>query len=243
MNETIILGDRFEGVLLETCLEKSASRPRVRPLEYFGIDTRVEFPRNLREENPIGTRFRADVKICQKSKNGEPFGKFYLASTDKSIYKLENFKPDQFVYATRLNSKSDRSYELRIEKQDNEQELSFQELRKNVYDSLVDIPNYNKLRQIKSIKRINIIREYAISRSNGNCEGCNSEAPFLKKNGQPYLEVHHMKELSKEGSDSPLNVSALCPNCHARITYGIDGKDFNNILINKIFEVEQKLNY
>jgi HNH endonuclease len=42
------------------------TRPRVRPLEYFPSWMRTEFPRDLREKHPIGTRFRADVTVKQK---------------------------------------------------------------------------------------------------------------------------------------------------------------------------------
>jgi hypothetical protein len=52
-------GDFFEGVLLETCRDFRVTRPRVRPMGALPQRLRVEFPRHLREEVPIGTRFRA----------------------------------------------------------------------------------------------------------------------------------------------------------------------------------------
>ena len=59
------VGDSYEGVLLETCRDenRSITRPRVRPLEYFSKSIRVEFPRHPREQHPIGTRFQADVTV------------------------------------------------------------------------------------------------------------------------------------------------------------------------------------
>jgi hypothetical protein len=64
-DENVTVGDIYEGVLLETCRDenRSITRPRVRPLEYFPKWMRVEFPRDLREKYPIGTRFRADVRL------------------------------------------------------------------------------------------------------------------------------------------------------------------------------------
>ena len=56
------VGDYFTGVLLETFKEAGISRPRVRPVEMFAEDVRVEFPRSIREDNPLGTKFRALVK-------------------------------------------------------------------------------------------------------------------------------------------------------------------------------------
>ena len=61
------VGDYFSGVLLETFKDAGISRPRVRPVEMFTKDIRVEFPRNIRADNPIGSRFRALVKVAQKT--------------------------------------------------------------------------------------------------------------------------------------------------------------------------------
>ena len=54
----------------------------------------------------------------------------------------------------------------------------------------------------------------ALYRANGNCQGCQRPAPFLKKDGNPYLEVHHIKFLARGGEDTIDNAIALCPNCH-----------------------------
>jgi 5-methylcytosine-specific restriction protein A len=62
-----------------------------------------------------------------------------------------------------------------------------------------------------------IIVQYALERANGICQLCDAPAPFNKKNGEPYLEVHHIQFLSEGGSDTIDNVAALCPNCHRKI--------------------------
>jgi len=54
-------------------------------------------------------------------------------------------------------------------------------------------------------------------RANGVCQLCRKEAPFKNKNGEPYLETHHIKPLSKAGADTIENTVALCPNCHRRM--------------------------
>lgn len=55
------------------------------------------------------------------------------------------------------------------------------------------------------------------SRAKGCCQLCNQPAPFVDKNGNPYLEVHHIVWLSRGGSDDISNTVALCPNCHAKM--------------------------
>ena len=41
-----------------------------------------------------------------------------------------------------------------------------------------------------------------------------NEAPFIKENGAPFLEIHHLKRLADGGSDTISNTVAICPNCH-----------------------------
>jgi len=58
-------------------------------------------------------------------------------------------------------------------------------------------------------------------RANGVCEQCKSPAPFVKKrDGKPYLEVHHKVRLSDDGEDTVENSIALCPNCHREQHFG-----------------------
>jgi 5-methylcytosine-specific restriction protein A len=58
-------------------------------------------------------------------------------------------------------------------------------------------------------------------RAKGKCEGCKTKAPFLRrKDGSPYLEVHHIKQLADDGEDTVKNAIALCPNCHREKHYG-----------------------
>ena len=63
--------DTFDGILLETFRPEDTSRPRVRPVSELPNDILVEFPRNLRTEHPIGTRFCSNVKVCQKHNQDE----------------------------------------------------------------------------------------------------------------------------------------------------------------------------
>ena len=78
-------------------------------------------------------------------------------------------------------------------------------------------------------------------RANGICECCGIPAPFEDKNGQPFLEVHHIQKLSDNGLDSPENVAAITPNCHRRIHFGADGKKIDGVLAEKIRRQEMDL--
>ena len=66
-------------------------------------------------------------------------------------------------------------------------------------------------------------------RANGVCQYCNQPAPFIDKKGNPYLEVHHIIWLSRDGEDSTGNTVALCPNCHSRMHVLDDPKDIEKL--------------
>ena len=79
------IGRFFGHIELETCRDPNVSRPRVRPVSDFDPETRVEFPRTLREMFPMGTRYLATVKVCQKHQNGKPKGPAYLKAYDIAV--------------------------------------------------------------------------------------------------------------------------------------------------------------
>lgn len=104
------VGRFFGNIDLETCLDSNVSRPRVRPLTVFPEETRVEFPRKLREMFPIGTRFIATVKVCQKHKDKKPHGPPYLKAYDIAV--VAKSVPDEGLVAkVRSGSISGLAYE------------------------------------------------------------------------------------------------------------------------------------
>jgi len=61
------------------------------------------------------------------------------------------------------------------------------------------------------------VAELAKHRANGVCQLCGSLAPFRTKDGKPFLEIHHIEWLSRNGEDIIENTAALCPNCHRKM--------------------------
>lgn len=60
-----------------------------------------------------------------------------------------------------------------------------------------------------------------LDRARGHCEGCRKPAPFVRrKDRSPYLEVHHIVQLSQGGEDTVKNSMAMCPNCHRHAHFG-----------------------
>lgn len=95
-----------------------------------------------------------------------------------------------------------------------------------------DSPEY-KARMAGTYVRVAAVRAAVLHRANGVCEYCGS-AGFLKPDKTPYLEAHHVIELSEQGEDKPHNVIALCANDHREAHFGAKWeamqKDFLDIL-------------
>lgn len=85
----------------------------------------------------------------------------------------------------------------------------------------------------RTYQRNTFVTEFAKRRAKGICQLCNKPAPFNNKEGEPYLETHHIKWLSRGGSDTIDNTVALCPNCHKKI-HVLDMKSDVKILREKI---------
>lgn len=85
------------------------------------------------------------------------------------------------------------------------------------------------------------IAAYAKRRANNNCDLCGKSAPFLDKNGHPYLESHHIEWLSKGGNDVIENVVALCPNCHRKMHIVNDSNDVDKLKTRLLFYKKQGL--
>ena len=86
--------------------------------------------------------------------------------------------------------------------------------------------------------RSRAVRQYVLGRAAGKCEGCGSSAPFTTKEGQPYLEPHHIRRLTDGGPDDPRWVVGVCPNCHRRAHYSHDAGEYNKKLAEVVFKLE-----
>ncbi|MFI8684699.1 HNH endonuclease [Rossellomorea sp. NPDC077527] len=69
----------------------------------------------------------------------------------------------------------------------------------------------------KTYERNAYVSELAKRRAKGNCQLCEQPAPFIKPNGAPFLETHHIEWLANGGTDSIDNTVALCANCHRKM--------------------------
>ncbi|MEV0299242.1 HNH endonuclease signature motif containing protein [Nocardia sp. NPDC050710] len=70
--------------------------------------------------------------------------------------------------------------------------------------------------------RLAAARRSVIFRSGGLCENpaCGKPAPDHTDRGHPVLEVDHVSDIATGGRDHPVQMIALCPDCHAVKTRG-----------------------
>ena len=108
------------------------------------------------------------------------------------------------------------------------QKLSNEELE-NKANNLPDILGFREVTTVRNQRNPYVVA-YTLRRANGVCELCEQPAPFNRGNGEPYLEVHHVKDLKDGGGDMTENAVALCPNCH-RMMHTLNRKSDIDILI------------
>lgn len=77
------------------------------------------------------------------------------------------------------------------------------------------------------------VAEQAKREAGGVCQLCEQPAPFINRNGEPFLETHHIEWLAKGGKDSIQNTVALCPNCHRRMHALDDSSDVEKLKTRK----------
>ncbi len=88
--------------------------------------------------------------------------------------------------------------------------------------------------------RSKAVRDYVLMRAAGRCELCDQPAPFIRKNGTPYLEPHHTTRVSDGGPDHPKFVGAVCPTCHRELHFGVEGEAKNAALQERLSTLERE---
>ncbi|TGN68273.1 HNH endonuclease [Paracoccus liaowanqingii] len=87
-------------------------------------------------------------------------------------------------------------------------------------------------------ERSRSVCRYVFARAQGVCEHCQSDAPFSRVNGTPYLEAHHIRRLTDGGPDDPRSMIALCPNCHRRAHSSADRSEVNRAMQAEVDRIE-----
>lgn len=118
--------------------------------------------------------------------------------------------------------------------------VSFEmEVRENLENKNLSEPTGSKqpettISLVVQYKRDPLVKAWVLKQADGVCECCGKDAPFKTPDGQSFLEVHHVHELSGKGPDTISNAVAICPNCHRALHYGMEAKELKERLYTKI---------
>lgn len=117
-------------------------------------------------------------------------------------------------------------------------------LRERAITAASPIPAAN-WREARTILRARsqVVKAYVLKRAAGVCELTGAPAPFLTKDGQPYLEVHHIRRLSDGGLYHPVNCAAISPTAHREIHHGMQGAKLDTQLAEVIAQKEAQLGH
>lgn len=115
------------------------------------------------------------------------------------------------------------------EKKKQVKKLSISQLQSQAVKSSSKTSSYRQAISRQYTRNQSIAR-YTKLKANGICELCEKPAPFFDKDGEPYLESHHVVWLERGGADSIDNTVALCPNCHKKMHIVEDKNDFNKLI-------------
>ncbi|MER7709238.1 HNH endonuclease [Streptomyces werraensis] len=80
--------------------------------------------------------------------------------------------------------------------------------------------------------RLSEARKAVLLRCQGHCENpaCGGEPNDLTDDGRPILEVDHVQRIAEGGRDHPVQMVALCPNCHAMKERGSNRRALQAVL-------------
>ncbi|TCT82373.1 HNH endonuclease signature motif containing protein [Pseudomonas sp. LP_4_YM] len=179
------------------------------------------------------TREPTAREVADRGTYGKLFtycGQFNVSGFDQFVPSNGNRQGDKLL-RFRLLPIGDERYNYYSEQSDLDIESS-SDLREMQYrlTSLVSSKSEPRMSLTEYRSRSAAVHLYASLRSNGQCEACGSLAPFSRPDGRSFLEVHHLTRLADDGPDLPSNVAALCPNCHRRVHYSVDRKEFGRKL-------------
>ena len=185
------------------------------------------------------TAAHVERAILRYEKGDRPF--HYTASKSWFIVRKDTLYPMKYIYALTINKElstfhtSEAMAVLKkigielIHSPQNENENFYDRVREsmeNTDERRSRLKKANKYpKQKKTIVRAfdrnpDVVAEILVI-ANGHCAQCGARAPFRrKKDGSPYLEVHHIQLLANGGEDTVENAIAVCPNCHRHVHYG-----------------------
>lgn len=182
-----------------------------------------------------------------KEVRGRGWGKLYSFRGSFNVSGFEFFRPEigprhgnRLIKFFLVPSDEIRARISQIEQPAEASETALVDLQRRLV-RLVPGPVAARIGELEYRSRSVAIHRYALLRANGFCECCTASAPFANESGTPYLEVHHLRRLADDGPDVPLNVAAVCPNCHRALHLSATRLDLARALMEVVARRERAI--
>lgn len=147
------------------------------------------------------------------------------------VYKTYKLEGELSLYINKngiLHDPNEEDFESLIESIIDEEDIDIQ-IEKDFLDDIDVAENESIEEQIKKIRRYQKIVKILKRKYDYKCQLCGYN--FQMDNGNYYCEAHHIKMLSKDGTQSSDNVIILCANHHRMFHYAS-----NTITVGKLID-------
>ncbi|MEE4013426.1 HNH endonuclease signature motif containing protein [Roseibium sp. FZY0029] len=140
--------------------------------------------------------------------------------------------PREYLSVEEAPTAQPRELDVRVES-------AVKRIRAKAETGIVDPPPGQTMAGSISVNVTRFVRDpnviaWVLNEAGGRCEICETIAPFLRSNGEPYFEVHHVRPLGEGGPDTIDNAVACCPNCHRKLHYSAEKDSLRVGVISKI---------
>lgn len=152
----------------------------------------------------------------------------------RKVYKTYELEEEMSLYIkendiwNNINKEKHGSLELNIILTPDEEKIDTQ-IEKDFLDDIDIVENESIEQRNEKVKRYQKIVKVLKQKYNYKCQLCGYT--FLMHNGSYYCEAHHIKMLSKGGSQHPENVVILCANHHRIFHYAS-----NTIIVGELID-------
>lgn len=197
-------------------------------LKYYLYSHNSKFDENYKQNKAIINSANIPLYVFLKTNDNEYVldGAYEFIDVVTELDKSKWFRLQKNKHEYHSLPIGKKTLNLDFEKEIEESERLSSEQRLELINSNIGKPSKREVVSSAFIRCPHIVVETK-KRANGVCEKCNKVAPFVGKNNEPYLEVHHLIYLSQDGIDELSNTLALCPNCHREMHSGIvDDNEF-----------------
>ena len=134
----------------------------------------------------------------------------YINQFDQYVIDVESIEPVE---------RDAQKLEKEIKKCD--PKIPVSELLEHFSDLLESATPRERVVQAKLLVRNQKVARAVKERDNYICQICGAP-PFIKKDGLPYAEAHHVLELAEHRIDHESVMITVCPTCHRILHYGND---------------------